>query len=183
MIFLKIFMVFMLVDVICAKTPLELSKEERVLRNLQSFSASFKQVLKNERPLVYHGVLKAKAPNLALWIYEKPLKKEIYMNAKEVVIYEPSLFQATISKLQRKADFFSILKQLKKQPDNSFIATIDKTTYRLVFKDGKPFVLEFKDEMDNLVKITFSQVEINPKISDAIFVFEPKDTNIDIVRQ
>ncbi|GAA9994401.1 LolA-like outer membrane lipoprotein chaperone [Helicobacter pylori] len=181
--FLKILMVLIFTSVAYAKNPSTLSKEEEVLQHLQSFSAHFKQVLKSEKPLVYYGVLKAKAPNWALWVYEKPLKKEIYMNDKEVVIYEPNLFQATITPLKDKTDFFTILKQLKKQADGSFQTTINKTTYRLVFKDGKPFSLEFKDEMNNLVTITFSQAEINPTIADEIFVFKPKDENIDIVRQ
>ncbi|GAA7502316.1 LolA-like outer membrane lipoprotein chaperone [Helicobacter pylori] len=181
--FLKILMVLIFMSVACAKNPSTLSKEEEVLQHLQSFSANFKQVLKNEKPLVYYGVLKAKAPNWALWVYEKPLKKEIYMNDKEVVIYEPNLFQATITPLKDKTDFFTILKRLKKQDDGSFKTTIHKTTYRLVFKDGKPFSLEFKDEMNNLVTITFSQTEINPTIANEIFVFKPKDENIDIVRQ
>lgn len=181
--FLKILMVLIFMSVAYAKNPSTLSKEEEVLQHLQSFSANFKQVLKNEKPLVYYGVLKAKAPNWALWVYEKPLKKEIYMNDKEVVIYEPNLFQATITTLKDKTDFFTILKHLKKQDDGSFKTTIHKTTYRLVFKDGKPFSLEFKDEMNNLVTITFSQTEINPTIANEIFVFKPKDENIDIVRQ
>ncbi|GAA7943403.1 LolA-like outer membrane lipoprotein chaperone [Helicobacter pylori] len=181
--FLKILMVLIFISVAYAKSPPTLSKEEEILQNLQSFSAHFKQVLKNEKPLVYYGVLKAKAPNWALWVYEKPLKKEIYMNDKEVVIYEPNLFQATITPLKDKTDFFTILKRLKKQDDGSFKTTINKTAYRLIFKDGKPFSLEFKDEMNNLVTITFSQTEINPKIPNEIFVFKPKDENIDIVRQ
>ncbi|OOQ01053.1 LolA-like protein, partial [Helicobacter pylori] len=85
--------------------------------------------------------------------------------------------------LKDKTDFFTILKRLKKQDDGSFKTTINKTAYRLIFKDGKPFSLEFKDEMNNLVTITFSQTEINPKIPNEIFVFKPKDENIDIVRQ
>ncbi|GHS26987.1 outer-membrane lipoprotein carrier protein [Helicobacter pylori] len=181
--FLKILMVLIFMSVAYAKNPSTLSKEEEVLQHLQSFSANFKQVLKNEKPLVYYGVLKAKAPSWALWVYEKPLKKEIYMNDKEVVIYEPNLFQATITPLKDKTDFFTILKHLKKQDDGSFKTTINKTTYRLVFKDGKPFSLEFKDGMNNLVTITFSQTEINPTIANEIFVFKPKDENIDIVRQ
>ncbi len=181
--FLKILMVLIFMSVACAKNSPTLSKEEEVLQHLQSFSANFKQVLKNEKPLVYYGVLKAKAPNWALWVYEKPLKKEIYMNDKEVVIYEPNLFQATITPLKDKTDFFTILKRLKKQDDGSFKTTINKTTYRLVFKGGKPFSLEFKDEMNNLVTITFSQTEINPTIANEIFVFKPKDENIDIVHQ
>ncbi|MCQ2721200.1 LolA-like outer membrane lipoprotein chaperone [Helicobacter pylori] len=181
--FLKIVMVLVFMSVAHAKNPPTLSKEEEVLQHLQSFSAHFKQVLKSEKPLVYYGILKAKAPNWALWVYEKPLKKEIYMNDKEVVVYEPNLFQATITPLKDKTDFFTILKRLKKQDDGSFKTTINKTTYRLVFKDGKPFSLEFKDDMNNLVTITFSQAEINPKIPNEIFVFNPKDENIDIVHQ
>ncbi len=181
--FLKNLMVLIFMSVAYAKNPSTLSKEEEILQHLQSFSAHFKQVLKNEKPLVYYGVLKAKAPNWALWVYEKPLKKEIYMNDKEVVIYEPNLFQATITPLKDKTDFFTILKRLKKQDDGSFKTTIHKTAYRLVFKDGKPFSLEFKDEMNNFVTITFSQAEINPTIANEIFVFKPKDENIDIVRQ
>ncbi len=74
--FLKICMVLIFMGVAHAKNLPTLSKEEEVLQNLQSFSAHFKQVLKNEKPLVYYGVLKAKAPNWALWVYEKPLKKK-----------------------------------------------------------------------------------------------------------
>lgn len=48
--FLKICMVLIFISVAYAKNPPTLSKEEEILQNLQSFSASFKQVLKNENP-------------------------------------------------------------------------------------------------------------------------------------
>ncbi|WP_120943835.1 MULTISPECIES: LolA-like outer membrane lipoprotein chaperone [Helicobacter] len=149
----------------------------------QSFSAHFKQVVLGEGPSpVYEGELFAKLPDSIKWVYYKPSNKEIYMRDKRVVVYEPQLMQATLTKLDKSLDFFSIVKKAKLQKDGRYKAKIKDTTYYLTLQNGLPYLLEFADKLDNKVQITFSAVQTNVPLEDSVFTFVlPK--GVDLVRQ
>ncbi|BEG57788.1 hypothetical protein NHP21005_14760 [Helicobacter sp. NHP21005] len=84
-----------------------------------SLSAHFKQVVLGTTPSpvnpTYEGQILAKTPFFAKWSYTKPSPKEVYMQDKQVIIYEPRLLQATYTKLSKALDFFAILKKAKWQ--------------------------------------------------------------------
>ncbi len=153
----------------------------------ESFSAHFKQVVLDSQvpaPLnpSYEGQIFAKTPYFAKWVYDKPSPKEVYMQGKQVVIYEPKLLQATITKLNKALDFFAILKKAKLQKDGRYKAKVEGTTYYLTLKDGLPAQIDFKDKLDHQVRITFTQARANVPLNSALFEFIPPK-GIDIMRQ
>ncbi|PAF50606.1 LolA-like outer membrane lipoprotein chaperone [Helicobacter sp. 13S00477-4] len=153
-------------------------------QNIQSFRSDFSQIIESQegRKVSYSGNIEAKAPNLVKWTYLKPLKKEIFIRGEDVVIYEPSLYQATISHLKQKTDFLSILKKATLQKDGRYRSDIGHNSYFLTLKNGKPYSLEFIDELENKIYIEFKKVLINSNINDKDFIFIPKE-GIDIIQQ
>ncbi|CRF40607.1 LolA-like outer membrane lipoprotein chaperone [Helicobacter ailurogastricus] len=154
--------------------------------HFNSFSAHFKQVVLGTTPSpinpTYEGQILAKAPFFAKWNYTKPSPKEVYMQDKQVIIYEPRLLQATYTKLDKALDFFAILKKAKLQKDGRYKAKINHTIYYLTLKDGLPFKLNFTDKMQSHVEITFSGVRANIALEPALFQFTPP-AGIDIIHQ
>jgi len=141
----------------------------------KSFSADFVQTINsNGKKLVYKGKIFFKNPKI-LWKYTYPIKKYIWIN-KKVYIYEPNLYQVTITK---KPDFTltSILKKAKKIKKNTYEAKLkDKKIYFIYDKTLKK--LWYKDEMENLVTITFNNQK-DKKLDNKIFIpIYPKDIDI-----
>ena len=155
------------------------------LKNLKSLEADFVQVVstQEEMTLSYSGKLQAKAPNKAKWSYEPPMQKEVFVNDKELIVYEPALQQAHIQSLVAQQDFFEILSKAEKVEGKKRLrAEIDGIIYN-IFLDSKglPKRIEYSDNLENTTIITLENVKINPKIADSVFVFVvPK--GIDILR-
>lgn len=151
--------------------------------NIHTFKAEFTQSVLNseEKGISYQGTIEAKIPDLAKWIYTKPLKKIIFINGKKVTIYEPNLYQATISHLKHNTDFISILKSAKLGEDGKYHSKIGDITYNLTMKNNKPYLIDFKDDLDNEIQIKFHNVLINKPIDNSDFEFIPND-DIDIIK-
>lgn len=155
--------------------------------NLNSFEAKFIQTTyQGKEKIIYQGSLIAKRPHMAKWIYTLPLKKEIYLNENMVLVYEPALFQATISKLDQNIDFFSIIKQAKLESSTQNIsiygAKIGDTLYHLEIKDDLPYRIIYNDALDNRVEVQFSLQKINIQMPDSTFIFHPPE-GIDFIEQ
>ncbi|MCE3040406.1 LolA-like outer membrane lipoprotein chaperone [Helicobacter anatolicus] len=151
--------------------------------NITSIEANFLQVTyQGEEKITYSGILYAKTPNFAKWVYQNPLKKEIYLNGNEVAIYEPMLEQVTLSTLTQKNDFFTILHAAKLGEDGNYHAIIANTHYTLILKNNIPYQIHFVDELQNTIKITLKNVKTNITIPDNTFIFTPPP-HIDIIKQ
>jgi len=140
---------------------------------IDSFEANFVQTIIDEenKKLVYKGEIFATKPNSVLWHYQEPVNKKIYIKKFEAVIIEPELEQVIIKNLRSEIDFFSILSKAKK---------IDETHYKAFYKeiefileedkDGHIKSLNYSDELENKVKIVFSNQKTNQKIKNSIFM-------------
>ncbi len=149
--------------------------------NLSTFEADFKQILKNDRndTITYTGKLYADKNEKALWIYKTPVFKKIYYNNKQVVIIEPELEQAIISKLDKVPNVLNILQKAKKIKKNLYLATCCKNSYKIFLKNGIISKITYKDKMQNEVTIIFSNQKVNRKIPNKIFTYKiPKDYDI-----
>lgn len=152
--------------------------------DIKTFRADFIQVIKGDdgQQVIYKGKFEAKAPSFAKWIYIKPLKKEIYIDGQDVVIYEPNLAQATMSRLKENADFISILKKATLSGDGKYRSKVGNTSYELTLKDKKPYLLQFVDEFGNQIEMKFTNVSINIPINEKDFIFIPT-SDVDIIHQ
>ena len=87
------------------------------LQNITSISADFTQEIKsdeNEGAIKYSGSLVARADSKAYWRYESPMKKEIFVDKKRIMIYEPEFEQVIVSD-KVDLDFVAILNAVQKK--------------------------------------------------------------------
>ena len=140
-----------------------------------SFSANFIQTINsNEKILTYKGKIFFKNPKI-LWKYTYPNEKYIWINDR-VYIYEPDLYQVTISK---KPEFTltDILKNAKKIKDHTYKTKLkNKTVYFIYDKTLKK--LWYKDELGNLVTIKFTNQKEKNLNPDIFIPNYPKDVDI-----
>ena len=148
--------------------------------DIHSIKANFTQTITNEQnsTIKYSGKFYAKSDNKALWIYQKPIKKELYFLDGKVVIIEPELEQAIFSGAKKLPKILDILKNAKKEK-NRLIAKCCDTTYTIITKGNQIISVSYKDKVGNNVKINFFNEETNLIIDDEIFRYKiPKDYDI-----
>lgn len=142
--------------------------------HIQSIQAEFEQHIVSEDgiPAHYKGRIFGQSPNKAKWLYEVPLKKEIYMNEDRVIIYEPDLEQASYSRLKNKLDFISILHDAKKHRNGTYRTRLDGVEYVLfVDKNNQPERIEFVDSLGNQTILKLKNVKINTLNNVSLFEF------------
>lgn len=151
------------------------------LKNITSISADFTQEIKgDEGGIKYSGHLVARADSKAHWRYETPMKKEIFVNGKSVMIYEPEFAQVIISD-KMDIDFVRILNSVCKNGDE-WQSVVNNQTFRIILKGDKPHKIFYKDELDNDIVITLENVALNAKISDDIFHFK-RPQGVEVIYQ
>lgn len=151
------------------------------LIDTKSFDADFKQVVTDEhgKKLEYTGHLKALSPRYALWEYETPMKKSIYINPSRITIIEPEIEQVIIRKLSLDFDFLKIINNAKEISKDNYVTSIDDTKYVIKIKNHLITSISYKDEFDNSVNILFNNQKKNEHISKEIFRPSiPKDFDI-----
>lgn len=151
------------------------------LKNITSISADFTQEIKgDEGGIKYSGHLVARADSKAHWRYESPMKKEIFVNGKSVMIYEPEFAQVIISD-KMDIDFVRILNSVRKNGDE-WQSVVNNQTFRIILKGDKPHKILYKDELDNDIIITLENVALNAKISDEVFHFK-RPQGVEVIYQ
>ncbi len=151
--------------------------------SINSFEADFTQSVTDEKKKVlsYSGHIIASKPQNALWKYNTPVKKEIYINAFNVTVIEPEIEQVIIRKLESNFDLFNMIKNAKQ---------IDKNTYKAFYKDSEFIIttkndmiesISYLDEFENSVKIVFTHQKQNEVIDPEVFM--PKiPIDFDVIR-
>lgn len=139
--------------------------------NIESFQAKFVQTIVDEenKTLVYKGEMYSKRPDMVLWHYMEPINKKIYLTKKRAVVVEPELEQAIIKKLQGEIDFFGILTSAKAVGGTHYKATYKKIVFTLTEVNGVIESLSYTDELENKVRITFSDQRQNRPMEDTFF--------------
>jgi len=141
-------------------------------QDIASFHSSFEQRIVDEhgKAIVYRGELWASKPQNALWSYQKPIQKGVYINGKRLVILEPQLEQATMRTLGDEIDFLEIIKKAKKIDNDHYSATVNGQTYSIIFKKDVLSMIQYKDTYDNKVSIQFLNPVQNSAIPSSRFV-------------
>jgi outer membrane lipoprotein carrier protein len=127
----------------------------------KEFSANFTQhIFSNDKNLTYKGKIFYKNKEL-VWKYTYPTEKIIWIKDK-VYIYEPDLYQVTITK-RKKLTLDKIVKNSKKIGKNLYLSKINnKKIYFLYDKTLQK--LYYTDELGNKVEIKFyNQKNYAPK--------------------
>ncbi len=152
--------------------------------DFKTLECNFTQTITNDEnsTITYTGSFYATNRNRALWIYKTPVEKKVYFKNKKVAIFEPELEQVIITTLKNSPNITQIIKEAKQISKNQYSTIFDDTQYFIKTKDGKISSINYKDKLENRVKITLNNVETNTILDDALFEISiPKD--FDIVTQ
>lgn len=141
------------------------------LTHLHSFKADFIQIITDEqgKKLSYSGNLTAKEPQFALWVYEKPINKTVYIERGRVTMVEPEIEQVIIRDIRSDINLFSLLSTAKKVKENSYVTELDNTKVIIELQNKEIASLRYKDKFDNDVLVEFSNQKSNIKIDDELF--------------
>jgi outer membrane lipoprotein carrier protein len=140
---------------------------------VESFEASFSQIVNSDgQDILYKGELYIQKPSSVVWIYREPIKKEIYIGGKSLVVVEPDLEQVIIKSLKDTLNMLSIIEKSTQLSKDRYIATLKDKKYLLILKDGLLQRVIYEDELENGVEISFSNQKVNGNISKDIF--QPK---------
>ncbi len=138
---------------------------------INSFNSKFEQTITddNGKTIRYTGELWAAKPQNALWIYQKPIKKSVYVNAQKITVIEPSIEQVTLRNLDGEIDFLQIVQHAKKVDDHKYIASVKGEKYTIIFRDNLLTSISYTDGFDNKVVIKFTNPSQNKPIEASKF--------------
>mgnify|MGYP001765763803 CR=1 FL=1 len=140
-------------------------------KDLNSFNAKFVQTITDDsgKTIRYSGELWAAKPQNALWVYQKPIRKSVYVNAQKVTVIEPAIEQVTLRTLENEIDFLSIVQKAKKVDNDTYTATVKGQTYTVTFKGELLDSIRYTDGFDNKVLIQFNTQNANKPIEPSRF--------------
>jgi outer membrane lipoprotein carrier protein len=137
---------------------------------VESFQANFKQIVNSDgQEIIYDGELYIQKPSSVIWIYRKPINKEIYIGGKSLIVVEPDLEQVIIRSLRDDLNMLSIIENSEKLDENRYVASIKDKKYMLLLRDGTLNKIIYSDELENGVEISLSNQKVNQPISKDIF--------------
>ncbi|MEA3290668.1 MAG: LolA-like outer membrane lipoprotein chaperone [Campylobacterota bacterium] len=154
------------------------------LPEIKTFKADFSQSIinVNNKKIDYKGTIYVKQPGFILWRYIEPIQKDVFINYTSVTIIEPELEQVLVTRLQKQIDILKLLKDAKKVSNNKYIANLYNNKYNLTVENGIFKSIEYQDEIENKITITFENIEQNKDIKNSTFRYTiPED--YDIIRK
>jgi len=140
-------------------------------KDISSFHSTFTQTIIDEhkKKLVYTGELWAAKPQNALWTYQKPIQKSVYINGARLTLIEPAIEQATIRTLNGEIDFLEIIKKAKPLDASRYSATVNNQTYFIDFTNDTLSSISYTDSYENQVIIKFLTTTTNKPIDASRF--------------
>ena len=166
------------------------------LNDVRSLTADFRQELwtADQRLLeTATGTLSLKRPNRFLWHYVEPIEQSVVADGKDLWMYDVELAQVTVAPLEDSStsspamllsgdravrDGFDVVRSfavdgLQWVELKPKLGGTDFTSVRIGFNDNTPERLELVDGLNQVTRIEFSSVVVNPDLTDAAFDFEP----------
>jgi len=141
------------------------------LDSIVSLDSDFTQTVTDDKnnTLVYKGHVLAKKPQYALWKYTSPVQKEIYIALSKVTIIEPALEQVIIKNIESNFNFFNMIQNSKRVKEGLYIAIYKDVKYTIIQNATFIESISYTDELENRVKILFTNQEQNRKINETLF--------------
>jgi outer membrane lipoprotein carrier protein len=141
---------------------------------VDTYKANFSQTITNPsgKEILYSGEIFIKKPLKILWRYSEPIQKDVYLIDDRVIIIEPDLEQAIISKLDKQINILQVLQDGEKIDTNRYKAILHNRPYIYTIKENQLSSISYKDEVDNQVNIHFTHIAQNSNLSDTTFDFD-----------
>ncbi len=183
-----------------ADTPVQ--QLQAFLKNAQSLTADFKQVLLSENgqpKQTSYGLFYLQRPGKFRWDYQRPFQQQIISNGGKVWFYDTDLAQVTVKKLDESVGSTPALllsgnvsleenyvmenqgvdgslewiKLLPKNQQSSF-------KYVLIGLENSQLAgMELSDNFGQLTRIYFSNLKVNPPLKATLFDFQAPE-NADV---
>ena len=171
--------------------------------NTTTMRAQFSQVVNDKQGRKIQeveGTMQLQRPNKFRWDYKKPYEQQIVSDGKQVFLYDTELQQVTIRELSKTlgsspaallaggeaVEKSFILKNATRKDDLAWVLALPKDKENgfdrvlLGFKADKLRKMELYDSFNHITHITFDEVERNPTLHDATFLFTPPE-GVDVV--
>ncbi|MGH8283437.1 MAG: outer membrane lipoprotein chaperone LolA [Gammaproteobacteria bacterium] len=187
---------FLPLAVQAAQPDTAIRQMQSFLKNVHSLKADFSQVVLDanlQQVKKSVGTLIIKRPDRFRWDYATPNKEIIVADGKRVWIYDVELQQVTVKPLNGTlAASPAVLLSGSNDVSKSFtvkdlgeengldwvgltpkVQDTDFENVKLGFRGNNVSVMELKDALGNLTRITFSHLVLNPALPDSLFQFIP----------
>lgn len=172
------------------------ARMQAFLRQVHSLKADFTQVVLDANLQTIKqssGTLILKRPNRFRWDYAAPNREIIDADGTRVWMYDVELQQVTVKPLtgtlaaspavllagSNDVQQNFIVKNLGMENGLAWVGVTPKIkdtdfdSVKLGFRGNLVAVMELKDALGNLTRITFSHVQVNPALPDSLFRFTP----------
>ena len=170
--------------------------------NTTTMRAQFSQVVNDKQGRKIQeveGTMQLQRPNKFRWDYKKPYEQQIVSDGKQVFLYDTELQQVTIRELSKTlgsspaallaggeaVEKSFTLKNATRKDGLTWVLALPKDKESgfdrvlLGFKADKLRKMELYDSFNHITHITFNDVERNPMLQDATFLFTPpKDVDV-----
>ena len=171
--------------------------------NTTTMRAQFSQVVNDKQGRKIQevdGIMQLQRPNKFRWDYKKPYEQQIVSDGKQVFLFDTELQQVTIRELSKTlgsspaallaggdaVEKSFTLKNATRKDGLTWVLALPKDKESgfdrvlLGFKADKLRKMEMYDSFNHITHITFNNVERNPKLEDATFLFTPPE-GVDVV--
>ena len=171
--------------------------------NTTTMRAQFSQVVNDKQGRKIQevdGTMQLQRPNKFRWDYKKPYEQQIVSDGKQVFLYDTELQQVTIRELSKSlgsspaallaggeaVEKSFTLKNATRKDGLAWVLALPKDKESgfervlLGFKADKLRKMELYDSFSHVTLITFDEVERNPTLQDATFLFTPP-AGVDVV--
>ena len=141
------------------------------MKDINSYQARFTQTIidQDNVKIVYTGTFKALKPLHAVWHYKTPVEKTVYINNQQIVIVEPELEQAIYKYSPNSFTLFNILDNATKIDAKTYEKVINERKYRLKVNNETLLSVEYLDNFENKVFISFSKQKPNSPLKQKTF--------------
>ena len=171
--------------------------------NTTTMRAQFSQVVNDNqgrKVQEVEGTMQLQRPNKFRWDYKKPYEQQIVSDGKQVFLFDTELQQVTIRELSKTlgsspaallaggdaVEKSFTLKNATRKDGLTWVLALPKDKESgfdrvlLGFKADKLRKMELYDSFNHITHITFNDVERNPTLQDATFLFTPPE-GVDVV--
>ena len=163
---------------------LSINASANLLQNIKTFDASFTQTIVNgvNNKIVYTGKVYIKEPSKILWRYQTPIIKNVYILDTFAIVDEPELEQALYTTLDKEINLLKMVQEATKIDEQHYQTKLYDINYTINIQNNQIKSISYKDELENQVNITFTQIKQNTPIDNDLFEFLPPD-HYDIIRK
>lgn len=137
--------------------------------NFKTFSSDFVQSVSNAQSKIDYTGSFVLTQDKAFWDYKTPNNKQIYIKNKDIIILEPDLEQAILSKLDQIPNLSEIFKNAKKQDESTYSAKYQQILYTIKLENGEISSISYKDDLDNSVTIKLFHQKRDFALDESVF--------------